>query len=222
MRTEALSVLPKGRYSLYTGESPVAEARAVFDEIPGELRTRRITLNYVDSARIVDLSQRPEYSPIISIFQLKRSGEQSLVCYTQRLFVSNPFLESLEQFLREKAIDVPADNEERPPVEFRSYYDTDFTLIPVDIERVDITKINPAGRFRVIEHQGTVDLFRGVDVKAGFTLRMIEPTILENKLQEIEQDASYTASIIDGPEEGRKVWFHEDKQGRDHYLFKRE
>lgn len=117
---------------------------------------------------------------------------------------------------------MPADRDEQPPEQFRTYYDTDFTLIPCDVERIEMTKITPAGKFRVIEHLGTTDIFRGVDMKAGLTLRMVEPSVLESKLQEIEADASYTASIITSPENKRVPWFHEHKEGREHYIFKRE
>ncbi len=221
----------QGSYSLYAVKEPAAAARPFFDEIPGNLHTRRISLQYVDPAKIVNLSQRPEYSPTISLFQLKQQplyqqqpepSPDHVAIYVQRIFVSNQFLSSLEQFLRENAVEVPADTDERPPSRFISYYDLpDLTLIPVRAESIDITKITPAGKFKVIEHISTTEVFRGID-KGGFTLRMIEPSVLETKLREIEADASYTVSITAGSEHDRVLRFHERKDGREHYLFKRE
>lgn len=218
-------MLTPGNYHLEPIQEPHAQARNFFDSLEGTLITRRIDLNQVDPSRIVGLEKRPEYSPSIGIFQYKEEGERVFI-YSQQIFVSDVFLNSLEKFLRENAVDIPGGPDGRYcHPNLVHYYDTPYTLLVCDISRFDFTKSSPVSKFKVIENLGSTEIFRGVDFKAGSTLRMIEPNKMEKKLREIEKDAAYMVSVdtlldkqhISGPS---SLLFYEHKD-KGHFILRK-
>lgn len=222
-----------GNYALKYIADPVARGRRYFEQLEGKLIMRKINLREVP-LDAYDLPQRPEYTPHIHIFQLKKLGGDpskldgdpsfKFVQFSQLYFVHNDFLTRLEQDLRKIMTEVPTPDMDKVPEEFLHYYNTDFALVTCDYEKITVSqRVSSAGDTDVLQPLASGMRFRGVDFKAGATFRMIEPTLLEKKLQEIEEKAAYHLSIVNvkdvsGPQE---LLYDEHKEAWNHWVMKK-
>lgn len=136
----------------------------------------------------------------------------------------NDFLATLEQFIRQNVTEVSTPDMDKVPEEFLHYYNTDFTLVTCDYERITVRqRISGAGDTEVLQPLASATKFKGVDFKAGATLHMLEPNLLEKKLQEIEEKAAYHISIAKVKEviEHQELLYSEYKEAWDHFVMER-
>ncbi len=215
-----------GDYALRSIADPLARGRNHFENVEGTLVLRRINLCRVPPDAF-NLHERPEYTPLIHIFQLKRLQDNPLfqfVQFSQKYFVHNDFLATLERFLRQNVTEVSTPDMDKVPEEFLHYYNTDFALVTCDYERITAHKrISEVGDTEVLQPLASATRFKGVDFKAGATLRMLEPNLLEKKLQEIEEKAAYYISIAKVKDviEHRELLYYEHKEAWDHFVIER-
>ena len=214
-----------GNYALESIADPLTRGRDYFEHLEGKLIIRNINLREVPPDA-VDLPQRPEYTPHIHIFQLKKLDADpfKFLQFSQIYFVHNEFLSTVEQFLRQNFTEVYTPVMDTVPEDFLHYYKTDFALIAGDIERIAVSQqVASSKGVDVLQPLLTVDRFKGVDFKAGATLRMIEPTLLERKLQEIEEKAAYHLSIakVKDTSHSQELLYDEYKEAWNHWVMKK-
>lgn len=215
-----------GNYALESIADPVARGRQYFEQLEGKLIIRKINLEEVPPDAYY-LPQRPEYSPHIHIYQLKElDGDPSFkfVQFSQKYFVHNDFIATVERWLRENVTQVSTRDMEEVPQEFLHYYNTNLALVTCDYEKITVSqRIAQAGDTEVLQPLASGMRFKGVDFKAGATLRMVEPHLLEKKLQETEEKATYDLSIakLKDVNEPQELLFAEHRQAWDHWVMRK-
>ncbi len=221
------TIFKPGMYDVITLKHQHALGREVFDSIEGTLEERNISLEGTTDKDIVNIHQRPQYTPHIMLFQYKVNGRRNYV-FTEILHCNDPFLEEFEKFLREKAVDAIGD-EEKGLIQkgYENHWKTPFTLISCNVRKLDY-KIKDANSGLVLENIGEVEIFEGVDYDDPVTYRVIHPDTMETKFREIENNADFTLKIERGFEEIYKenLLYLETKRGYsggsvDHLAFRR-
>lgn len=200
-----------------------SKLRQEFELFEGKLKGRQIDIERVTS-EIKDLQERPEYCPKFRVFQYKEIEDDVAWVYSEVIFTSNRFLDSLEKFLRRKLVSIPAKGFDDAPDEYLHFFRTQFDLIPVDISRTTVSlSRSPNHRIEISR-----DKFKGVDFASSCTLKMIEPKVIHKKLGEIERMSNFTVTIKK-VQSGTKTEFVEVFEFRrgneyktvDHFVFRR-
>ena len=207
------------QYILKSPENGISALRRSFDSYGKEWGKRSVNLNKVYNDMIVRLGERPEFSPHISVFQIRGKGDDAYI-FSEFIHVSNEFIDGFESFLRSHVVMVRARDFEDVPQTHRHWWETPFTLVPCDIERVDSMLLDPANGDVLFSE--SIDIFRGVDADGKCALNMIPPDILDGRLGEIESEGNYTAVVRKGntKKDAKDTEFLaiEYKSGFDHFL----
>ncbi|MBI4981090.1 hypothetical protein HZC30_06055 [Candidatus Woesearchaeota archaeon] len=202
-----------GKYALtrITGLES-SQLRTEFESYTEEFAARKIDLQKVTS-EIVDLQTRPEYSPEIRMFQLRRLDSDLFYVFNETIYTSNEFVDELEQFIRSKVVPVRADKFEEVPKSYKHFFETPYTIVPVDVIKTSIKISNPDGSWLTAEQ----DTFEKVDFSSSCTLKMLEPGILFDKLEQIEKAGNFSVVIkkSNGAKDLETVAF-EYRRGNEH------
>jgi len=200
-----------------------SQLRQEFESITGRFKTREISIDRV-TPEIKDLSERPGYCPVITVFQIKEIESELFWVYAEYIYTSNAVLDAFEKFLRENMVSVSAKGFEDIPEECSRLFKTPFTQIPVDIARTTAVVSLPGKEKIAI----TQDRFKGVDFDSSCTLEMIIPEVLFNKLEEIEKAGNFTVTIekVRGGTKTELVRAFEYRHGNEnvtvrHFVFRR-
>ena len=146
-------------------ENRASDLRQKIEGLNGKFLIRKIGLDYVTSTT-VDLHLRPDYSPRITIFQIKELEDGNKLTFHEIIFTSNEFLAEFQKFLREKMEDVEPIENESPPVSHQEYFDlSGFSLISSDSSRLSNTVI----ALRMIEPGSVAERLSGIEEKGVFT-----------------------------------------------------
>ncbi len=155
--------------------------RKEFENFEGELAARNVSIDRITGA-IADLEKRPEYTPQIRILQLRSIDSGLFYVFDERIYTNNQFLEIFEVFLRTISIPVEAVNFEDVPEQYKQYFRTDYTAIPA------IAIAGEAGR-------NDIPQILSINYNESCTLKMIEPSRLYEKLEQVEKEANFWATI---------------------------
>lgn len=164
--------------------------RKDFESFKGKFATRSINLNKVTN-KIVDLQERLEYTPYIGIFQLRSLGDNLFYVFDERIYTINEFLDEFEKFLRANVISVGADNFEDVPKEYKHFFVTPYTRVPVDMVRTKVSISYTSEDYKEITH----DQFKGVDFNSSCILKLLEPEKLHDRLEQIERAGNFSVII---------------------------
>lgn len=164
--------------------------RKEFESFNGKFSMRSIDLKKVTD-KIVDLENRPEFTPNISLFQTKILNKNEYYIFSERIFTNNKFLDNFEKFIRDNMINIPAKDFDNVPKEYLHLFNTPYSLVTCDINRTTVSVSYPNGDYRSIAQ----DKFKGVDFDTPCTLRMLKPETLYAKLKEIEKESIFSVKI---------------------------
>lgn len=182
----------ENRYSLSIASTSESSAlRKEFEHLEGKFGLRDISIHNVTD-RIKNLEKRPEYTPKITISQVKKPNEQFFYGYAEVIYTSNEFLVEFEKFLRSYQIPVEAEKFEDVPDEYRNFFQMPFTEIPVNVQRTELNIKYPNEEPRNLIR---FDKFAGVDFSSHCTLKMLPPEELYKKLDKIENASDFSAHI---------------------------
>lgn len=155
--------------------------RKEFENFEGGLAARNVSIDKI-TGTIADLEKRPEYTPQIRIFQLRRMDSGLFYVFDERVYTNNQFLEIFEAFLRTISISVEAVNFEDVPEQYKQYFRTDYAAIPAIVIDGEAGS-NNLPQILIINHN------------EACTLKMIEPSRLYEKLEQVEKEANFWATI---------------------------
>lgn len=164
--------------------------RTAFESYPEEFASRKIDLHKVTS-EIVDLQARPEYSPEIHVFQLRRLYSDLFYVFSETIYTSNEFLDEFERFVRSNVISVGAKDFDHVPEKYTHLFETPYMLVPTDVVRTTAAVSYPNG----VCITAAQDKFKGVDFNSSCTLKMLEPKVLFDKLAQIEKAGNFSVVI---------------------------
>lgn len=142
----------------YTSGKEGSRLRKGFDSYPGEFLARNINLS--GDSQTEALENRPEYSSRISVFQAKADYDV-LYIFNETIYTSNQVIDQFAEFLKTVSTCVAAEGFDKTPGNYRSYFRTPFTSVPVDIG--------------------------GIDYGTSCALRMVKPEIISVELEKIEK-----------------------------------
>lgn len=164
-------------------------ARLIFDRLPGDYMSREVRLEKPLKDNVADLEKRPAFTPYIRITETKRNGDD-FYALAERLYTNNDAIGRIEHELRSLAREVKAEGFEDTPVDKKEWFNTDFSLVPVDITRTSLTALIKG---RKVEHRE--ERLEGVDFDSKCTLRMIPPEEFLELLREMEKQCDYSVCV---------------------------
>lgn len=177
------------------------------ENFQGEFTRRSIDLNKVTD-KIVNLEQRPEFSPNIQIIQIREVTPILFYVFNEMIYTSNKFLDGLEEFLRANLVSVPARNFDEVPKEYKHFFNTPYSLVPIEIT---------VPRYKNRIEKVIYGQFKGVDFDSSCTLKMVEPETLNNRLEQIEKAGNFSVVIEKTRGIGDKeILFFEYRMGNEH------
>lgn len=167
-----------------------SQLRTEFESYEEEFASRKIDLHKVTS-EIVDLQARPEYSPEIRVFQLRKLDSDLVYVFSETIYTSNEFIDEFERFIRSNVISIGAKDFDHVPEKHKHLFETPYAVVQVDVVRTKAVITYPSG-FTMAAIQ---DQFKGVDFNSSCTLKMLEPEVLFNKLEQIEKAGNFSVII---------------------------
>lgn len=176
---------------MLTGQQPSA-LRQRFAAAPGTFISRAIGLERTDR-EIRNLHERPYYSPMINIVEVKALGsaEDDVMIFSEVIHGNMEFLIVFEKFIRANLVKVPAVNFDQVPAEYQEYYHTPYDTLTCDVDR-RVESVIPHRDGPIVVEK---DHLLGVDTKVPVNLGLVPPKVLSDRLGEIERIAIFRATV---------------------------
>lgn len=185
--------------------------RQELEMMSGEFISREISVDYV-TEKAMDIHERPEFTPRLSMLQMKALGREEIIFFNEIIFTSNDFLTEVERKLRTGSDDVKAENIESVPKEFKNH----FKLSGAELITVETDPL------------ADLDDFRGIDYSEPTTFRVVRPSVVSNMFSEIEKKGRFTVVMkrVNLPNiDNQKLVAFEYRNGSeyttiDHFIFR--
>lgn len=179
------------RFLSTTPEENHCILRSEFDSLEGEISMRKIGVEKTDKD-IKDLQERSEYHPHINVFQIKEVKNSNYLVFSEIIYANNPFLDQFESLLRRLTEPIQAEGFEGTPEKYKHYFGTEFTRIPGKGREVGVLMHLPGKLPKLLKRQ---EIIQGIDYSSSCTLKIIEPSLLYERLKGIENKGNFSATI---------------------------